>query len=228
MMFYDCHAHQVGTQAGGLMIAIENSKVGDMPVYSNLALRQADLGEHFCKVEYVTHAFQKTTTRIVKYHPRFEGYSAQQVLRDIAIRRPVAVVIDTLNAPFWTSYDYWKIAHANPDIQFLFSHAGGYDIQKFLEMCHFTKNIWLDFSYIQNFYGVIGDRPKYKMFEDAMEYALVADFKGRILFGSDYPEYPQERNVAWYEEHNAAQLMNENFERFRALIENHQEKKALM
>lgn len=211
MEFYDCHAHQLGQQIGGLIIAVENNKVGDMNVYSNMELRNIKLPPSFFKVEYIKKNFQETSTDIVKYHPRYEGYTSIMIIEDIKVRNPKGVIIDTLNAPCWNIYDYWRIAKEFPNINFLFSHAGGYEISRFLEMCHFTKNVWIDFSYVQNYFGVIGNRPKYKLIEESMEYGICSDFKNKILFGTDYPEFQQVDDAEWYNQHNVMQLLNDNF-----------------
>lgn len=214
MEFYDCHAHQIGKQKGGLIIAIENECVGKMPVFSNAEIRNLEVPDGFVKVEYVTKNFDWTNSAVVKYHPRYEKYTSLQVIHDLKERKPKAVVIDTLNEPNWTPNDYWMVARSFPKIQFLFSHSGGYDINKFMEMCHFSKNIWIDFSYIQNYFGIVGSKSKYWLIEDTMRYALNSDFKDKILFGTDYPEFSQALALEWYDNNGYVDKLNHNFERF--------------
>lgn len=81
---------------------------------------------------------------------------------DIRRRAPKGVIFDTLNDPFWIPNDYWKMAKEFPQIQFLFSHAGGYKMLDFIEICEFNKNVWLDFNFTQNYFGIVGDRIEFK------------------------------------------------------------------
>ena len=208
-MFWDSHAHQIGQQQGGFIIALEN---GDRNVISNDEIKQLNLDKNFIPVEYVTASFQDTATKVVKYHPRNECYTKSDVIKDIQARNPRGVIIDTLNEPYWCAYDYWELAKTFPQIQFLLSHAGGYKLLDFIEICEFNKNVWLDFSYTQNHFGMIGSKPELKAVTDIMRYAFGSTMKDRILFGSDYPYVNQEECFAFYKENVSEEIYMSNFE----------------
>lgn len=214
-MFWDSHAHKIGKQAGGFIIALEN---GDKDVITNAELRQMEMGNSFIPVEYVTNKFQETLTEVVKYHARIERYSKDEVIRDIKVRKPKGVIIDTLNDPYWAVYDYWEIARTFPEIQFLFSHAGGYKILDFIEICEFNKNVWLDFSYTQNYFGMIGEKPELKIISESIRYAFKSTIKNRVLFGSDYPYMSQEECIEYYRKNVDKEIYMYNFERLMQLI----------
>lgn len=208
-MFWDSHAHQIAYQTGGFLIALEN---GDKNVVSNQELRNMNLNSNFLPVEYVTNSFQDTVTKIVKYHPRNEKYTPIEIMNDIKERSPKGVIFDTLNEPDWCPYDYWKIARAFPKIQFLFSHSGGYKVMDFIEICEFNNNVWLDFSFTQNYFGLIGEKAELRAVTDNIRYAFNSAIKSKILFGSDYPYEDQEECISFYERNMEEEIYTLNFE----------------
>lgn len=214
-MFWDSHAHKIGNQAGGFIIALEN---GDQDVITNTELRQMKLGSSFIPVEYVTNKFQKTLTAVVKYHPRIEKYSKDEVIEDIKLRKPNGVILDTLNEPYWSIYDYWEIARTYPEIPFLFSHAGGYKVLDFVEICEFNKNVWLDFSYTQNYFGLMGEKKQLKTITETIKYAFKSSIKNKVLFGSDYPYVNQEECIDYYIKNVDKEIYMYNYEGFISKI----------
>lgn len=209
-MFWDSHAHQMGEQQGGFIIALEN---GDKNVISNSELRNLQVSSNFVLVEYITREFQATVTDVVKYHPRLEGYNPDEVTADIIKRKPKGVIFDTLNEPHWHAIDYWQIANKFPQIQFLFSHAGGYEILEFIKICDFTKNVWLDFSFTQNYFGLFGEKAELKLITDCIRYAFVTDrISGRVLFGSDYPYESQKECIEYYIKNANKNIYLDNFQ----------------
>lgn len=215
-MFWDSHAHKIGKQVGGFIIALEN---GDTDTITNAELRKMETESNFIPVEYVTNKFQETSTTVVKYHPRKEGYSKDAVIKDIRIRKPKGVIIDTLNEPHWGMYDYWEIVRTYPEIQFLYSHAGGYKVLDFVEMCEFNKNIWLDFSFTQNHFGMIGEKPELKAITETIKYSFESSIRNRVLFGSDYPYENQDECIEYYYENIDKEIYMHNFERLMQLID---------
>ena len=209
--FYDCHAHQVGTQYGGFLIALEDDNEEGI---SNSELRNMSLGKWFVPVEYVSKKFERTESDIVKYHPRYEQYDVDSVIKDIVLRQPKGVIIDTLNEPYWEPNDYWMIAKKFPNISFLFSHAGGYKILDFIKICEFNHNVWLDFSYSQNFFGLIGDKLELKAITDIMKYAFQSHLNDRIMFGSDFPGMNQKDCIDYYIANVKEEIYKENFLHF--------------
>lgn len=94
----------------------------------------------------------------------------------------------------------------------MFSHAGGYKILDFIEICEFNKNVWLDFSFTQNYFGMIGTKEELKAVTDIIRYAFKSTMKDRILFGSDYPYENQEDCIAFYRENVSEDIYMLNFE----------------
>lgn len=211
-MIWDCHAHQIGKQDGGFIIALENQK--EAAVINNNLLQKVNMGKTFIPVEYVTNSFQETNTDIVKYHPRLEKYTYKEVVKDISHRKVKGIIFDTLNEPYWKSDDYWKIANKFPQIQFLFSHAGGYKILEFIEICEFCKNVWIDFSFTQNHFGLIGNNSELKAVTDIIKYSFSANVKRKILFGSDYPYVNQEECIEYYVKNVPKEIYSENYINF--------------
>lgn len=208
-MFWDSHAHNINKQKGGFIIALEN---GDKGVLSNDELRAFKLSGNYIPVEYVTRDFQKTFSSIVKYHPRLEQYTVTEVIADIRKRNPIGVIFDTLNDPYWQPNDYWQIAKEFPKIEFLLSHAGGYKILDFIEICEFNKNVWLDFSFTQNHFGIVGNRTEFKYIAELIKYAVQGPIKERVLFGSDYPYENQEECFEYYSKNVNKEIYTDNFE----------------
>lgn len=204
--FYDVHAHQLDKQTGGILINLEH------PPKFRAANKELS---GFYIADYINKEFQNTSAKIIKYHPRREKYSVNQVIEDLNRRNVNICIIDTLNLPFWQPSDYWKIASQFSNLQFIFPHAGGYDIIEFIKICNFQKNVWLDFSMTQEYFGWCGERESLKYVCETIDYALNSDMiNSKVLFGSDNPFFSQETALNKYLKHkNSRMFLKNNFER---------------
>jgi len=201
IQFFDSHAHQCSQETGGFYIGQEGLPAFDGVMKNRDAVLINDVHNYKIGVEYVCSGFQQTHLNVVKYHPRREKYTKDQVISDIASRRPKLVIIDTLNQPFWQPLDYWKVAMAFPEIVFLMAHAGGYDVHEFVKMAHFTPNIFIDFSFTQHVFGVVGKEPTNKFIKDVMCFAVNNKVvRKKVLYGSDLPFASQEEGLDFYAE----------------------------
>ena len=186
MEFYDAHSHKLEAQTGGFLIGLDGEPKFEGILSSVEAVNLQNKSKFLFAVEYINCSFKQTNTKVVKYHPRREKYLVSQVIEDIKNRLPNIVIIDTLNQPYWQPLDYWQIALQFKEIQFVFCHAGGYDIHEFLKIANFSNNVWLDFSLTQEYFGWCGDRPKYLNITNAIDFALSNSvINKKILFGSD-------------------------------------------
>jgi hypothetical protein len=154
---------------------------------------------------------------LLKYHPRREKYTPDQVIESIRVWRPKAVMIDTLNEPGWVAYDYWKVCRAFPELTFILPHAGGYLINDFIKICHFQPNVWIDFTLTHTNFGGISVNPL-PYVDQAISYALNAPFKNRLLMGSDLPFFNQMDVVRYYERLGKLDMLNDNFERLSGIL----------
>lgn len=209
-LFFDDHIHHPNHEVGGFLVGLEG-----IPVFAGTMTNAEVLALHnsrYIAFEYVKHPFilVRSNHPFLKYHPRREGYSPDQVISDIRARRPKCVMIDTLNEPGWVAYDYWKVARAFSDLPFIFPHSGGYLINDFIKICHFQKNVWIDFALTHTNFGGISSNPL-PYVDEAIKYALGSPFKERVLMGSDYPFFDQDRVVAYYEKLGAVDMLNANF-----------------
>ena len=221
MKVFDAHAHKVENQDGGILIALE----GEFPykdIFTNEGLyifMKNESSSKFRACYYIDKFFTPVPDNmILKYHPRLEKYSTNEVIVDIEKRQPKLCIMDTLNQPFWSPMDYWEIARKFPHIQFLFSHAGGYDILEFVKFCDFSKNIWLDFSLTQEYFGWCGNAQRLNAVADVIDYCLSSDrISSKVLFGSDNPFWSQKEAIEKYSsfekskdffENNYLNLMN--------------------
>lgn len=217
MFFYDAHIHKKSLEAGGFIIGLET--VYDKKTVSN----KEALLLHSVEKKYI--AFYQVTKeeikcliahKYLKYHARLEGYTPEEVTHSIYLNQPRAVIIDTLNEPYWNPYDYWKIAKMFPELPLIFSHAGGYAINEFIKICNIQKNVWLDFSLTHSVLGKYGAEDGLHYVCQAIQFALKHNFKNRILFGSDYPFYNQDKVLKYYE--NSINILNTNFETLLEMI----------
>src|SRR5574344_1034014 len=154
-MFYDAHLHNKNKENGGLLIGLEG-----IPIFKNTLNNKEVLNLHNPEKNYISFYYvqkselNKTIShKYLKYHPIREKYTVKDVIKSISINLPKCIIIDTLNEPNWVAYDYWEIAQKFPELPIIFAHAGGYLINDFLKICHFQKNVWLDFSATQNILG---------------------------------------------------------------------------
>ena len=154
----------------------------------------------------------------LKYHPRRENYSPKEVVESIRVQRPDVVMIDTLNEPSWTPYDYWGVCREFPEIKFILPHAGGYSVGEFIKICHFQKNVWMDFSLTHTYFGGISTNPL-PVVDEAIKYSLSAAFCERVLLGSDLPFFDQAQVVSFYGRLGKLEMLNSNFERLLDAIQ---------
>lgn len=213
MKFHDAHSHALLSQEGGLFIGLEGEPVFPGVTSNEEALALEEPARLRFAVEYVS-AGRKTGSRpLLKFHPRREKYSPEFVRESIRQSSPKLCIIDTLNQPFWKPDDYWQIARTFPDVQFIFCHAGGYDILDFLKMTDFTANIWIDFSLTQEYFGWCGDRPRFAHVCDCIDFALnCTRIKRKVVFGSDEPFFSQKSALEKYQQLPDSDLfLTENF-----------------
>src|SRR5262245_12221118 len=217
MTFYDAHAHRIVAQRGGLLIGLEGQPVFEDALTNAGVFALENRADLLFAVEYVT---SRTATGypLLKYHPRRERYSPEFVYESIRRSEPKLCIVDTLNQPYWQPSDYWRIAKTYHDVQFVFCHAGGYDILDFLKMADFTPNIWLDFSLTQEYFGWVGHQPCLPHVTGCIDYALQFErIKRRVLFGSDEPFYSQSLALERYQKLRDSHLFLE--ENFLALLD---------
>lgn len=208
-MFYDAHMHNKKDEKGGFLVGLEGEPYFEGTMNNDEVLSLQD--ENYLAFYYVTNKElqNKINQKYLKYHPRREKYTPDDVIKSIKLNSPKCVMIDTLNEPYWVPYDYWKIAAEFPEIPFIFPHSGGYLINDFIKICHFQRNVWIDFSLTHTNLGQFGEGLFY--ITDAIKYALKSPFKNRVLMGSDYPFFSQEDVYNFYKKLNAVELLNSNF-----------------
>ena len=217
MVFYDAHLHCRGGEAGGFIVGLEGKPWFEGINHNVDAMAIAKRNCQYKFFRYITKDEVKEPWRngecdfrFLKYHPRREGYTPDEVISSITMLSPRAVMIDTLNEPSWIPYDYWKIARAFPDIKFIFPHAGGYLVNDFVKICHFQMNVWIDFALTHTNFGSISSNPL-PYVDEAISYSLKAPFKSRVLMGSDLPFFNQKQVVHYYEGLGELGMLNDNF-----------------
>lgn len=220
-MFFDAHIHQKCHENGGFIVGLEGNPFFEGTLNNEEALALHNPQNQYISFYYVNKKdlFQLISHPYLKYHPRREKYTVQDVICSIKKNHPKCVMIDTLNEPYWVSYDYWKIAREFPDLPFIFPHSGGYLINEFIKICHFQKNVWLDFALTQTTLGHLGN-PKTELayINEAIHYSLNSSFQNRILMSSDFPFFSQEDVVNFYIKKDKISLLNENFLNLLELI----------
>ena len=214
MSFYDAHIHQPGKESGCFLVGLEGTPHFPGTMSNQEVIRMHNPEKKIFSFYYVTASeiSQRISHPFLKYHPRREKYTADQVMESIKTNNPAAVMIDTLNEPFWVPYDYWKIARSFPNLLFVFPHSGGYLINDFIKICHFQKNVWIDFSLTHTVLANFGIVPQgLPCIYDAIVYSLHGAFRDRVLLGSDNPFYDQNQVLEFYTRENALDLLNRNF-----------------
>ena len=213
MDFYDAHAHTVEEQKGGFVIALEGEPCLSR-AFGNKDIHKICLSAGFIPVEYVRKDFNPTITEVIKYHPKREGYSKEDIISDLKCRNAKVVIVDTLNSPYYNYSDYWEIVSSFKYITFVLAHCGGYDIDDFIKVVDFNRNVYADFSYTQEYLGVVlPNGNAYPKILDAMDYMLnTKRMKRKILFGSDNPFFSQRLAYEYYFDRGYIDLLNGNFE----------------
>lgn len=214
MIFYDDHAHCVKEQSGGILIGIEGNPRFE-GFLDNIGVESAvKYNPNFRACYYITKERNDVPDEtILKYHPRREKYSADEVITDLKSRNCKLCIIDTLNQPQWGYLDYWKVVSTFPNIMFILSHMGGYDIVDFVKLLDFNKNVFCDFSMTQEYFGWCGSRARYAVVADSIDYCL-NHFKlsKKVLFGSDEPDFNQSLALEKYKNlPNADDLLINNY-----------------
>ena len=110
--FYDTHAHCIKNQQGGILIGLEGNPVFDGTLNNCDVERLTRENPNYVPAYYITKDFNAVPDEtILKYHPRREGYSADEVIDDLLKRNCKLCIIDTLNYPNWQPLDYLKIVN---------------------------------------------------------------------------------------------------------------------
>ena len=212
-MLYDAHLHNKNHENGGFLIGLEGE-----PYFKGTLNNQEVLVLHNPSEKYISFYYIRKKEiednlkewPYLKYHPRREKYSPEQVVESISRRKPKAIIIDTLNEPYWVPYDYWYIAKKYSDIPFIFAHAGGYLINDFIKICHFQPNVWIDFALTHTTLGRLGDETNgLPYINQAIRYSLNSNFKNRVLMSSDYPFFDQNAVFNYYKGYE--DLLNNNY-----------------
>ena len=210
-LIFDAHIHNKNIEDGGFLIGMEGSPRFEGTLSNEEVLKLHNPKKNYYSFYYVSsnEIKSKINHPLLKYHPRREKYSPDEVDASVKINNPKAVIIDTLNEPFWTAYDYWFIARENTNIAFVFAHSGGYLINEFIKICHFQTNVWIDFALTHTILGKLGKKSGLPYVNEAISYALNSPFKNRILLSSDYPFFNQDSVFNYYSDYY--ELLNKNF-----------------
>ena len=209
---FDAHLHHKHQEKGGFLVGLEGTPVFEGTLTNQEVLSLHDPHNGYISFYYVTKAAagKKQFHPYLKFHPRREKYTPQAVMDTISLSKPTCVMIDTLNEPYWTAYDYWHILKQFEHIPFILAHAGGYLINDFIKICHFQKNCYIDFALTHTTLGHLGDSVCGLAYvNQAIAYALHSPFKDRVLCSSDYPFFSQEDVFAFYQPY--ADLLDQNF-----------------
>lgn len=213
-MFFDAHIHNLCKENGGFIIGLSGDPHFEQTLDNPAALKLHRPDQNYFAFYYVSadEINNQLPHNYIKFHPRREKYSPDTVINCIRKNFPRCVMIDTLNEPHWTAYDYWEVARTFPDTIFIFPHAGGYLINDFIKICHFQKNVWIDFALTHTVLGKYNNpETGLPYVNEAIKYALNAPFNNRILMSSDYPFFSQEDVVSYYLKLNKTDLLNANF-----------------
>lgn len=214
MSFYDDHAHQIVQQAGGLLIGLEGDKDAGISLNNRAVEIAVKQNPSFLGCYYITKERNEVPDEtILKYHPRRESYSSEEVIADLATRKCKLCVFDTLNQPQWGYLDYWKVIVAFPKTKFILPHMGGYDIVDFVKILDFNKNVFCDFSMTQEYFGWCGTRPRFPHVADSIDYCVShPKLSKKIMFGSDEPYFSQAAALEKYSMlPNAIDILENNY-----------------
>lgn len=214
MLFYDDHAHCIKAQAGGILIGIEGNPKFE-GFLDNAGVEAAvKSNSNYVACYYITKERNEVPDEtMLKYHPRREKYTADEVIADLKTRKCKLCIIDTLNQPQWGYLDYWKVISAFPNIKFILPHMGGYDIVDFVKMLDFNKNVFCDFAMTQEYFGWCGNRARYAVVADSIDYCLSHHkLSKKVMFGSDEPDFSQNLALEKYKQlPNAGDLLINNY-----------------
>lgn len=216
MIFYDDHAHSIKNQTGGILIGLEGAKKLEGFMDNNDVQKASAENSQYLPCYYILKERNEVPDEmLLKYHPRREQYTSDDVIADLRTRKCKLCIIDTLNQPCWSYLDYWKVVSAFPNIKFILPHMGGYDIVDFVKMLDFNKNVYCDFSMTQEYFGWCGERARFAVVADAIDYCLESKkLNQKVMFGSDEPDFSQSRALSKYASlPNADDILVNNFQR---------------
>lgn len=214
MTFFDSHAHCIKGQAGGLLIGLEGSPKLNGFLDNEGVRRAACDSPGFQACYYISKGECSVPDEtFLKYHPRREKFTVEDVISDLKNRNCKLCVIDTLNQPYWSYLDFWRVISSFPGIKFILPHMGGYDIVDFVKILDFNKNVFCDFSMTQEYFGWCGSRERFPVVADTIDYCLKNNkLNNRILFGSDEPDFSQKAALEKYALlSNARALLEDNY-----------------
>lgn len=215
MKFYDSHSHCIKVQSGGILIGLEGSKKLEGFMNNDDVFQTTSQNPAFMACYYILRERNEVPDEtFLKYHPRRERYTVDEVIADLKTRKCKVCIIDTLNEPYWDFKDYWNVVLAFPKIKFILPHMGGYDIANFVKILDFNKNVFCDFSMTQEFFGWCGERTRYPLMADAIDYCLTSKkLNKRVMFGSDEPDFSQAIALEKYMQlPNADDILIKNYE----------------
>lgn len=213
--FYDCHAHCIKEQCGGILIGLEGAPFFEGTLSNENVFTLVNENPNYLGCYYITKEWNTPPNELcIKYHPRREKYTSDEVIADLSHRNCKLCVIDTLNQPYWSYLDYWKVIASYPSVTFILPHVGGYDILDFIKILDFNKNVYVDFSMTQEYFGWCGTRSKLPIVADCIDYVLGSNkLNNRVLFGSDEPFFSQNIALEKYLHYNSARkILTDNFE----------------
>lgn len=212
-MFFDAHIHNHCSESGGFIIGLEGKPYFDGTLNNVEALKMHAPDKNYISFYYVCadEIGKKLPYKYIKIHPRREKYTPDEVIKCIRKNKPNCVIIDTLNEPFWTPYDYWNIARTFPELTFIFAHSGGYLINDFIKICHFQPNVWIDFALTHTTLGKYGKSNGLPYINEAIKFALNSPFKNRVLLSSDWPFFSQKDVLRYYKRLGKLKMLNNNF-----------------
>lgn len=214
MNFFDVHSHQIKNQRGGILIGLEGEKDAGISLNNSSIEEIVSNNNLFKGCYYITKERNEVPDEtILKYHPRREKYTADEMMADLRTRNCKLCIIDTLNQPQWGYLDYWKVVEAFPGIKFILPHMGGYDIVDFVKLLDFNKNVYCDFSMTQEYFGWCGSRLRYSIVADTIDYCLKhPKLSKKVMFGSDEPYFCQSIALEKYLSlPNAKDLLEDNY-----------------
>lgn len=214
MKFYDSHAHCIKDQTGGILIGLEGERLFDGFMRNSDVEKATAENPEFKACYYISKEWNVVPNEtMLKYHPRREQYTGDEVINDLKNRNCKLCIIDTLNQPQWGYMDYWKVVAAFPETKFILPHMGGYDIIDFVKMLDFNKNVYCDFAMTQEYFGWCGDRARFSIVADCIDYCLSHHkLSKKVMFGSDEPDFSQSRALEKYATlPNAEDLLVNNY-----------------
>lgn len=196
---FDSHLHQALCE--GLVIGIEgNPKISGL-ISNNDAFeirKNNTFVAWYVRKEQIQEIIAKN--EILKFHPRREKYTPEEVVVCIEINQPRLVIFDTLNYPYWEPSDYFEIVRKFPKTIFLLAHAGGIQMNSFVPEI-ILSNVYFDFSATMVIFEVFKNKKRREgNFLTSAIRILVSNpnSRKRLLFGSDAPMYSRENTFRAY------------------------------